>query len=225
MVAIENASVHFQLPVLEDLQLTIEPKETFGIIGAGGCGKSVLLKVIAQLIRLEKGSCELGTDRYTMTFQRSGLFDSLTAEENLDFVLYEARVPRRERLERIDAALEEVGLRSQGKLYPHELSGGMQKRLGIARALLLRPELVLYDDPTAGLDPVTSRTITNLIQEMKEKYGMTIVLTTSDLKVAFNLSTRIGFLHSGKFAEVGEPSAIKGTSNPIVRQFLHGDRT
>lgn len=223
MLTLENMGLSFQRRVLfENLELHVPKGETFGIIGPGGVGKTVLLKTISGLLKPDQGTLSVLAERQTMTFQRSGLFDSFTAEDNLYFVLDEKGVHRREQFPRVEKALGEVGLHEQRKLFPHEMSGGMQKRLGIARALLLEPELILYDDPTAGLDPVTARTITDLIVAMKKKYSMTVLLTASDLRVIYNLSDRVGFLYDGKFIETGTPHEIQNSPNPIVRQFVQG---
>lgn len=224
-------------PVFEGLNLQIPAGESFGIIGPGGVGKTVLLKMMAGLIPPTTGKAFFGTiqvdhlplsrrkelaKRLAMTFQRSGLFDSLTAAQNLGFPLSELGVSREESHARITQALKDVGLEGQGALFPHEMSGGMQKRLGIARALVVIPEVILYDDPTAGLDPITSRSIVELILEVKEKYQQTIVVVSSDVKVAYALSQRIGFLFQGRFLEMGSVESIRRSPHAVVAQFVNG---
>jgi phospholipid/cholesterol/gamma-HCH transport system ATP-binding protein len=226
-------------PLFDALSLEIARGESIGIVGPGGEGKSTLLKMIAGLLRPDRGTCRFEsvalldlprhkrTDyrrRIGMTFQKSGLFDSLNVHDNLDFPLRTlTRLPRSERERKITAALESVGLAGTGALHVHEMCGGMQKRLGIARALLLEPELVLYDDPTAGLDPVTSRAIVDLIVRLKESSRMTIVVVTSDPALAYPISDRIGFLYRGKFRELAPPEELKKSQDAVVRQFLDGN--
>lgn len=228
-ISLENIFVEWKgTPVLRGLNLQVAPGESFGVIGPSGAGKTVLLKLISGLVVATLGTRSIFGDsakfskRMSMTFQRSGLFDSFTAKENLLFAMREWNVPANEIEGRADEVLEDVGLKGQGDLFPHEMSGGMQKRLGIARALSLKTEIVLYDDPTAGLDPVTSRTIVELILEMKKKYGMTLVIVSSDIKVAFALSERMGFLYRGDFASIDSVDGIRQSENASVRQFVHG---
>lgn len=211
-----------QMSLFSHIHLQIPRGESFGIIGPSGVGKTVLLKLIAGLIRPTQGRVEV-EGSLAMTFQRSGLFDSMTAEENLHFPLTERRLPKEEIEKRTREALADVGLSEHGRLFPHEMSGGMQKRLAIARALVLKSEVILFDDPTAGLDPVTSRTIVNLILNLKKKYGITFIAVSSDLKVAYALSDRIGFLCGGDFVETGSVEGIRHSENPVVQQFVRGE--
>ena len=157
-----------------------------------------------------------------MTFQKDGLFDSLSCADNLRFPLTERLVlTTAEREKRVEKALEEVGLKGQGRLMVHEMSGGMQKRLGIARALLFSPSVILYDEPSAGLDPITARSINELITQMRETHGMTIVVVTSDLNQARQLCDQVGLLWKGKFEQVGGQTAMENSKNPAVHQFFH----
>jgi len=123
---------------------------------------------------------------------------------------------------KVTHALSEVSLENVDSLYPHEISGGMKKRLGIARAIVLDPDIILYDEPTAGLDPITSRTIVKLLIQMKERYSMTTIVVTSDVTLAFQLSDRIGFLYQGNMLEVGSVDGIRHSENPVIRQFVRG---
>lgn len=239
LVSISDVSVKFGREiVLQNLCAEIRRHEVFTIIGPSGAGKTVLLKTIAGLIRPDEGSAtfegiELArltlrtrkeySRKIAMSFQRSGLFDSLSSAENLRFPMRESGNYLQQEIEdRVKRVLSEVGLEQFENFYPHEMSGGMQKRLGIARALVLQPSLVLYDDPTAGLDPVTARTITELLIEMKQKYAMTVVLVTSDLNLAYAVSERIGFLHHGQLLQIGSVDEIRHSSHPMVNQFVRG---
>jgi phospholipid/cholesterol/gamma-HCH transport system ATP-binding protein len=159
-----------------------------------------------------------------MTFQRSGLFDSLTCGENLAFALREVRhLAVRELAPRVAQALSEVGLGGQENLRVHEMSGGMQKRLGIARALLLSPRVILYDEPTAGLDPLTAHAINDLIDDVRKKYAMSLVLVTSDPRQAYRLCDHLGFLYRGRFLAQGTMAQMHDSKEPAVRQFLRGE--
>lgn len=219
--------------LLHSLSFALEKNESLALIGPSGGGKSLLLKVLAGLVPVHSGRYSFNeipfshsdkeTRRQTgMSFQRGGLFDSLTVVENLLFPLREVLgLEGKEASERATNILAEVGLEGTENLFIHEISGGMQKRLGVARALLLSPSLLLCDDPTAGLDPVTSREIIELILEMKLKYGMTIVLSTSELSLAYRCD-KVGFLNDGRFLDIARPGVIQTSEIPEVHQFTHG---
>ena len=158
-----------------------------------------------------------------MLFQKNALFDSLTVEENLLFPLKERKAvigePARARAEHF---FEAVGLAGNQKLYPDEISGGMQKRLGIARALIVEPEVILYDEPTAGLDPITSRTIADLIRDLRKEAGSTLVTVTNDMQRAYQIGDRIFLLAQGRLLEGGTPAEVQATKNEELRQFIYG---
>ncbi len=224
-------------PVLDRLSWELTRGSFFSVLGPSGSGKTLFLKVLAGLVpptlgsvlvhgnRLETmGRSELAIFRSKlgMTFQKDGLFDSLTCLENLLFPLSERGVSRtKEAQKKAEKALDEVGLAGQGALRVFEMSGGMQKRLGIARALLFSPEVILYDEPTAGLDPVTARSIYQLILDMKSLHGMSVVMVTSDVKAAFLCSNRIGLLWKGRFEMAGSVAEVKASQNEAVSQFFH----
>ena len=209
--------------IFRDLSLDVSPKESVVLIGPSGSGKSVLLKIIAGLIQPEEGSVQLASSNVGMLFQKNALFDSLTVEENLLFPMKERKglvgPQARGRAERF---LHAVGLSGCQKLYPDEISGGMQKRLGIARALIVEPEIILYDEPTAGLDPITSRTIADLISELRSQSGSTLLSVTNDMQRAYQIGDRIFLLALGKLLEGGTPSQVQATRNPELRQFIYG---
>jgi len=221
-----------------ELNLKVTEGETLVVVGPSGVGKSVILKMMVGLVRPDAGRvCFQGKEvselsfterleflhKVGMTFQKSALFDSLNCAQNLRFPLKERTNFSKKQIEkRVDIALEEVGLSGTKRLRTHELSGGMQKRLGIARALVLSPTVMLYDDPTAGLDPITSRSIINLIAQMKQKHAMTVVLVTSDVALARQTGDRMGFLYGGKFLFTGSHAQMLESDHPVVSQFVHG---
>lgn len=222
--------------VLKDLDLEILPGETFSIIGPSGTGKSVLLKLIVRLDTPDSGQIYIdnvplfGEDnrvgtrdyRYSMVFQSSALFNSLTVGENVGLWLRENRVcPERKIHDIIRDKLAVVGLEGSENLRTSELSGGMKKRVAIARSLAMNPDLILYDEPTAELDPVNSDELANTIMKVRENTRNTTVIVTHDLNFALFLSDRIAMIHEGRIVQVGTPSEIRSSTNPIVRRFVY----
>lgn len=228
MLKVKHISKSFlQNHVIEEASFSLEKGQSYAILGQSGGGKSVLLKMLAGLIQPDKGEITLGTQNVGMLFQKNALFDSLTVFENLDFTLRESSklsVAERKRL--CDQYLSWVELKGTEKLYPDELSGGMQKRLGIARALILSPEIVFYDEPTAGLDPITSEVIAALIVRLNQETKSTIVTVTSDVLRAFQIAETIGILLPGKSGSVlhtiGSPTEVKNSTSASVQQFIRG---
>lgn len=217
--------------VLRDLTLTVEPGETFVIFGPSGCGKSVLLKHIAGLLAPDAGRIlvdgeEFDTGaarrfRLAMVFQSSALFNSLSVAENVGLWLKEHRICGAREIARIVAEkLALVGLTGSERSRPAELSGGMRKRVAIARALAIDPHLILYDEPTAGLDPVLTEQIGHVIADLK-KLRITAIVVTHDLNLAAAVADRLGMIHDGRLIEAGTPSQIWATANPVVRAFLN----
>ena len=222
--------------VLRDIRLEIFPGETFCIIGPSGTGKSVLLKHIVKLETPDSGEIfidgmpifaehrdgPLRDYRYSMVFQSSALFNSLTVGENVGLWLREKRVCKEQRVrEIIREKLEMVGLYGKEDLRTSELSGGMKKRVAIARSLAMNPDLILYDEPTAELDPVTTDELANTILKLKETTKNTTVIVTHDLNFALYISDRIAMMHGGSIVEIGTPREIKRSENPIVRGFIY----
>jgi phospholipid/cholesterol/gamma-HCH transport system ATP-binding protein len=221
--------------VLKDVNLEILAGETFCIIGPSGTGKSVLLKHIVKLetpdsgeiyiddIPIFSGKQPSARDyRYSMVFQSSALFNSLTVGENVGLWLREKRICKEQRIrEIIREKLEMVGLSGREELRTSELSGGMKKRVAIARSLAMNPDLILYDEPTAELDPVTTDELANTILKLKETTKNTTVIVTHDLNFALYISDRIAMMHGGRIVEVGTPREIKQSENPIVRGFIY----
>jgi phospholipid/cholesterol/gamma-HCH transport system ATP-binding protein len=225
-------------PVLAEMDLVIRPAETVTIIGGSGMGKSVMLKLIVGLMKPEAGQVliegedivPLTEDRLVrvrkkigMVFQGSALFDSLSVGENIAYPLREhTSMSEQEIRERVRETLSLVGLEGIEDKDPAELSGGMRKRVALARAIALVPRIILYDEPTTGLDPTNTEKINELIVDMDEKLGVTSVVVTHDMRSAFKISDRIALLYQGKIAFAGTPKEIESSDLPLVRQFIAG---
>jgi phospholipid/cholesterol/gamma-HCH transport system ATP-binding protein len=217
--------------VLRDLDLTVEPGETFVIFGPSGCGKSVLLKHITGLLTPDSGrilvdgeDLQAGDGRYrfrmAMVFQSSALFNSLSVGENVGLWLKEHRICSPAEIARVVAEkLALVGLTGTEHAMPSELSGGMKKRVSIARALAVNPHLILYDEPTGGLDPVLTEQIGHVIADLKQ-LKITSLVVTHDLNLGFAVADRLGMIHEGRLIEVGTPEGVRATTNPVVRAFI-----
>ena len=225
-------------PVLDRLDLAIHRGETLVIIGRSGCGKSVLLKHMIGLVRADSGRLLVdGTDisalpvkkknalrmRFGMLFQAAALFDSMTVGENVGFSLSEhTDMSEKEIGDRVAESLELVGLKGIQDQWPAELSGGMKKRVALARAICMRPEILLYDEPTTGLDPITADAINDLIIRLHDKLNVTSVAVTHDMVSAYKIATRIAMMYQGRILEIGTPDEIRHSPNPVVRQFITG---
>ena len=223
--------------VLDGFTLDVRDGETMVIIGFSGAGKSVALKHVVGLLPPDGGDVIVDgrpvsqLDRQALTtlrgeigyvFQFAALFDSLTVEENVGLGLVRRRLPEHEIATRVHDALELVDLPDTGPRYPAELSGGMRKRVGIARAIALRPRYILYDEPTTGLDPVTSAVMDQLMVRTREQLGVTGIVVTHDMRSAYTVGDRIAMLYEGRVRQVGTVQEIQGSSDPIVRQFIEG---
>jgi phospholipid/cholesterol/gamma-HCH transport system ATP-binding protein len=226
--------------VLTDFTLDVEDGETMVIIGYSGTGKSVAIKHLVGLLEPDAGEVwvdgervdQLGRrDLYRLrsrigyVFQFAALFDSLTVSENVAMGLRKQSLSSSEIDLRVSEALSMVDLPDAGDRFPAELSGGMRKRVGIARAVALRPKYILYDEPTTGLDPVTSAVIDQLMLRMQRQLGVTSVVITHDMRSAYTVGTRIALLYEGSVRQVGTVEQIKHTSDPVVRQFIEGRAT
>ncbi len=196
---------------------------SLAILGPSGAGKTLCLKMLAGLLTPTEGWVNLGTHDVGMLFQKNALFDSLTVLENLLFPLRERRGIRGPEADRrARELLEAVGLAHAGAQFPDELSGGMQKRLGIARALIVEPELLLVDEPTAGLDPITSRQIADLLDRLRRARGTTTVVVTNDIARAMQLGETVALLGGGRLTAPETPEQMRANPDPAVRQFLAG---
>ncbi|MDU0458221.1 MAG: ATP-binding cassette domain-containing protein [Geobacteraceae bacterium] len=216
--------------VLKDVDLEVRAGETFSIIGPSGTGKSILLRHIIGLETADSGRILINDEPYgklprsyrsSMVFQSSALFNSLTVGENIGLWLREHRIyPEQRILEIISEKLAIVGLEGKEELRTSELSGGMKKRVAIARSLAMEPDLVLYDEPTAELDPVTTDELAETIVSLRSRTSTTTIIVTHDLNFALYLSDRIAMMHQGRIVEVGTPGEIKHSENPFVKGFI-----
>ena len=222
--------------VLKGVDLAIERGKMTVILGVSGCGKSVFLKHVIGLLKPDRGHIYMeGEDitradevrmnqilrRFGMLFQNSALFDSMTVEENVAFPLVEhTRMSRIEIQRVVQEKLNLVGLGNIEAKYPAELSGGMRKRLALARALVLDPEIILFDEPTTGLDPIVSDVIEDLIRDTHRKVGFTSITITHSLKTCFKLADRVAMMEDGKIIEYSTPEEFRDSTDPRVRQFL-----
>lgn len=239
MIQLKNIFKTFRnQEVLKGVNLEIPKGKITVILGTSGQGKTVLLKHLIGFYRPDKGQVIVeGTDisslsetelnkfrrRFGMLFQEGALFDSLTVSQNVAFPLREhTSLSEGEIKKRVRELLGHVGLEGAGDKMPSELSGGMRKRVGLARAIALQPEIILYDEPTTGLDPLMTRAINQLILDMEKKFGVTSVIISHDIESAFSIANKISMLHEGKIIEEGSPEAFRASRHPFVKEFLTG---
>ena len=225
--------------VLDGLSLAVRKGETLAVIGGSGTGKSVTLKHIVGLMKPDRGTIRIdGVDitaprngeleeargKIGFCFQGSALLNSMSVFDNVALPLREHdRLPEGEVKSRVDETLKLVGLSDAGDKFPAEISGGMKKRAGLARAIIRRPSIVLYDEPTAGLDPVIASTINDLILDMQDKLGVTSILVTHDMSSVWKTADRIAMLLKGRVHKEGSPEDFKSSDDPVVKQFIFGE--
>lgn len=236
-ITLENISKSFgEQKVLDGLDLTLESKKITFIIGQSGGGKSILLKHIIGLVKPDSGRVlvddidisrldEAGMNEirknFGMLFQDAALFDSMTVGENVAFPLNEhRRLPKKEVQQIVMEKLLQVGLTGVTQKMPSELSGGMRKRVGLARALALDPKIILFDEPTTGLDPIMCDAIDQLIVETQKNTGATCVVISHDIDSTFKIAHRVAMLYNGKIIAYGSPEDIRNSSNPVLNQFV-----
>ena len=239
MIEVEGIHKAFgALQVLKDCALEIRSGETLVVLGQSGGGKSVLLKIIAGLLQQDAGTVRIdGKRRHEMNreerdqlalrfgflFQGAALFDSLTVGQNVTFALRRFTEHGETRLREIaEERLNWVGLKGVQDKKPAELSGGMRKRVGLARAIAMDPTFMLYDEPTTGLDPVTADAINELILSMQVRLKMTSIVVTHDMASAFKVGDRLAMLYHGKIIAVAEKEAFRQSPDPLLQQFIHG---
>lgn len=239
-VHVENLTKSFNgRKVLDGINLEIHRGEIFVIMGGSGCGKSTLLRHMTGAIRPDKGRVLFnGQDltrmndadfekvkrRFGMSFQSAALLDFLSVEDNVSLPLREHTSLGKKIIDIIvKMKLGLVGMQGFEKLMPNELSGGMRKRVGLARAIAMDPEIVFYDEPTAGLDPIACAVVDRLIQDLSKKLLLTSVVVTHNMNSVFRIADRIGMLHNGRLLEVGTPQQIRESDHPVVQQFIRGE--
>jgi phospholipid/cholesterol/gamma-HCH transport system ATP-binding protein len=239
MIELRDVKMQFEdKKVLDGFSLTVEPEDRLVIMGQSGSGKSTLLRLILGMLQPNSGSIFFKQFEITrlrrrklqqvrrhigMVYQYSALLSSRNVRDNVALPLEELTDKSREEIDKIvDAKLDLVGLKDAKHLMPSELSGGMKKRVGLARALVLEPELILFDEPSMGLDPVISSVIDELIISLTENSKVTSITVTHEMDSAFRIGTRMAMLYQGKVIEDAEPEKFKQSKNPVVHQFLSG---
>ena len=239
MLELKNVSMSFQdRRILDDVSLQVQRGEILVVIGPSGSGKSTLLRLMIGLLKPDSGQIwvdgreisrldeeELNRIRRNMgmVFQYSALFDSMTVGENVAFgIRQHTKMPEEEILRVIRRTLRMVGLAGRENAMPSQLSGGMKKRVSLARAIALNPKIVLYDEPTSGLDPVMSATINRLIMSTRRILGVTAVVVTHDMESAFTIADRIAMMYDEKIIAIGTPDEFRQSANPVVQQFVSG---
>ena len=224
--------------VLNGLNLEIPEGKVTAIIGPSGEGKSVLLKLIIGLLQPDSGLIEVDgesmqglrrsqlnriREKFGMLFQNAALFDSMSVFDNVAFPLQEkTKLTRDEIRGRVLSALEDVGLKNVEDKFPDELSGGMKKRVGLARAVVFDPKIILFDEPTTGLDPIIKQAIHHLIRETHAKFGFTAVVVSHEIPEIFDIAQNVAMLYQGKILQHGTPNEIQASTHPAVRQFISG---
>ena len=225
--------------VLNNLNLAVRQGETKVVIGRSGVGKTVLLKNIVGLIHPDSGSIKINGVEVTnlnekeynrlrmdigMVFQGGALFDSLNVEGNVGFVLNEfMNLDKKTVKDKVHDALGLVGLKDVEHMMPSQLSGGMKKRVSLARALCMEPHIILYDEPTTGVDPITAAAINHLIIELRDKLKVTSIVVTHDMNSAYQVADSIAMFYKGQIIADGKPEEIKDSKHPVIQQFIHGE--
>jgi phospholipid/cholesterol/gamma-HCH transport system ATP-binding protein len=227
-----------QQEVLRGFDLEVDLGETVVILGRSGGGKSVFLKHIIGLMKPSSGEVIVdGQDvvklserqlaavrkKVGILFQSAALFDSMSVEQNIAFPLHEAGIKDRQKIDRkVAEALEMVDLAGEQKKMPENLSGGMRKRVGLARAIVGAPRCILYDEPTTGLDPIVADSINRLIRRLQKRLGVTSIVVTHDMKSTFHVADRIAFLNEGRIYFNGTPEELKASTDPLIQDFING---
>ena len=240
VISVENVSLSFEEPILQDVSFSARSGETIVVVGESGTGKSTILKLLLRLLIPDKGKVAIDGEDIThltfddalkvrqkmgMVFQGAALFDSMTVYENVAYPLREHTTLAEDEIEaRVREKLQFVDLEPDRVMeqVPSELSGGMKKRVGIARGLANNPEIMLYDEPTSGLDPLTTATITYLILKLQRELGVTSVVVSHDIRSAFRMASKIALLANRRIGFFGTPEEMTGTDDPYIREFLGG---
>jgi len=237
-IVIDNLHKSFgEKSVLRGINLSVEKGEILCIIGKSGTGKSVILKHLVGIIEPDKGSISVddvtmtGVDKkikreiiskYGILFQGAALFDSMNIFDNVAFGLRRRSIDEDSVKNIVEESLKQVGLSGSADKYPSELSGGMQKRAGLARSIAVKPEIMLYDEPTTGVDPITAGVVDRLIVKMRDTYGITSIVVTHDMTSAYRIADRIAMVYEGEVIFTGTDVEIRKSENPYVKQFIEG---
>jgi phospholipid/cholesterol/gamma-HCH transport system ATP-binding protein len=239
MIEIHNLYKSFgSQMILNNLSLTVRRGETKAVIGRSGVGKSVLLKSIVGLVKPDSGSIKVNGVEVTdlnekeynklrmeigMVFQGGALFDSMNVGQNVAFVLNEfMNLDKKTIREKVRDSLALVGMKGVEEMMPSQLSGGMRKRVSLARVLCMEPQIILYDEPTSEVDPITAAAINNLIIELRDKLKVTSIVVTHDMNSAYKIADSIAMFYRGQVIADGKPDDIKNTQHPVVKQFISG---
>ena len=237
-IKIENLHKSFgPKTVLDGVNLSVYGGEILCVIGKSGTGKSVILKNLVGILTPDSGTITVdGTEftgadektrfsiqkKYGVLFQGAALFDSMNIYDNVAFGLRRKNISEDEIARLVPEMLAHVGLKDIGEKRPSELSGGMQKRVGLARSIAIRPEIMLYDEPTTGVDPITAGAVDRLILKMRDTFGITSIVVTHDMNSAYRIADRVAMLFDGKISFTGTPEELQNTDDPAIRQFIEG---
>ncbi len=222
LIEVKNVSKSFDdLKVLDDVSLVVNSGESIAIVGPSGVGKSTLLRLISGLDIADSGEVNIYTEKVSMVFQYSALLNSYTVAENIELALHNKNLSKSEKLNKVIEKLRLVGLEKYLNYFPDQLSGGQRKRVGFARAVVNDPEMILYDEPTAGLDPILSTLIEDYINKLAHEYEVASVIVTHQLSTIKRTSKRVAMLYQGKIVWDGKPEDFLVTDNPYVKQFVN----
>jgi phospholipid/cholesterol/gamma-HCH transport system ATP-binding protein len=239
IISVENITVRFdEFVLIKNLSFDVYEDECVSIVGPSGCGKTILLKAIAGVIEIDEGKIELfGKDiskiskkeKYWINketgflFQNYALFDSMNVLDNVIFYMENhTKMEYKEMKDRAEFLLSIVGLEGTGDKFPSELSGGMKKRVGIIRAIIHKPKLLFLDEPVAGLDPISSDTITKIITKLKEKFSLTLLSISNELAYTHKISNRVGVMYEGKIYDIDDTEKVFSSKDPLINQFISG---